>query len=65
MKTIKVHIEDKIYDNIKGEVVCKRVVGNLYGAADEFLVLYTRLKLKEGELGIESRFFRANGQIYL
>ncbi len=39
MKTIKVNINDELFDSIKSYVNIKKMTGTLYGTVDEFLYL--------------------------
>jgi len=42
MKSIKLNIEDKIFDILKSGLVAKRITGSLYGVEDEFLLLIVK-----------------------
>jgi hypothetical protein len=39
MKTIKLNIEDDVYEDLKSALVTKHITGGLYGISDEFLKL--------------------------
>ena len=59
MKTIKLNIEDEVYEDLKSALVSKHITGGLYGINDEFLKLVIKA-IDDGMMELQNVRLRGN-----